>query len=943
MGDIFDRSVHPLYMVMAFASALVVLLMLISKISNRNGLARNHKLIFLWSIFFEIQDGIWGLFAAHIFHNDTALFCVSNVFHFSAMFSAFAWALYFLSRIKEKIVHSRVYIAIAAVIAMVQLGMITANLFSHFMFYVDAEGWYRTTDERAILFYLQFATYILIGAVSLIGSLRKQGKHHDSLLAVFCVNLSPLLFSVFQLIYPDAPADSIGFAIACIIIGLFLSRDSVEYIYELEQMQTQLTENLNEISRKNDIIENYARKFKDNAEQLSRYKRAILSDALISLEVNLSTDELYYGTWKDDAGRDVALRDILGMDVPCSYDEYINAWNDKFVNEISSPLFAGNTDRDKLLDFFNHGQAEITFDYEAKTISGRSIWLRRNICMTHNQDGDIIAFTNVKDISALMGQKKREERYILALTTEYDSIAVVDFEVSKNDDKVILHRRISANIARLIDDATANEVWFSRKLELLARFVHPEDRERFHAATRRERILESFAAGSSHIVDFRIMKPDAEDSFLYYQFRFVPLRNDDGKPLGMIAGLRDVDSEVRQDADTRRQLEKAKIAAEAASQAKSTFLFNMSHDIRTPMNAIIGFTDIAEKHIDDQKRVRESLAKVRNASDHLLSLINDVLDMSRVESGTVKIEPEPVCIDRVNDNLYSILNGSAEAKHIHFSITVDASVTHQWIYADRLRMMRVFTNIVSNSVKYTNPGGNIELRIEELPCATPQRARFRYTISDTGQGMSEEFLSHIFEPFARAQSATKSGVIGTGLGMAITKSLTELMGGTIEIESKPGVGTTVRLEFENAIAEPVSPTAGGTLELSINLKGKKILLVDDNELNREIATEILEEEEIIVDTADDGDVAVEKIRNAAEGQYDLVLMDIQMPRMNGYEATRQIRSLPSPYASRIPIIAMTANAFDEDKRNALDAGMNGHLAKPIDVPKLFNTLTEILQ
>ena len=410
----------------------------------------------------------------------------------------------------------------------------------------------------------------------------------------------------------------------------------------------------------------------------------------------------------------------------------------------------------------------------------------------------------------------------------------------------------------------------------------------------------------------------------------------------MITCMRNIDSEIRKEFGIRQELENAKIAAEAANQAKSVFLFNMSHDIRTPMNAIIGFTDIAEKHIDDKARVLESLGKVKMSSSHLLSLINDVLDMSRVESGTVKIEEELVCIDTVKDNLYSILNGSAATKNITLSSVIAPSVEHHWFYADRLRMMRVLTNVISNSVKYTNPGGKIDLLVEEYPCEKEGRIHFRYTISDTGIGMNEEFLAHVFEPFSRAESATKSGVIGTGLGMAITKSLTELMGGAIAIESKLGLGTTVRLDFDYRIAEPFSAKSDIPKNGPINLHGKKILLVEDNELNREIATEILQEEGIILDIAEDGDIAVEKMRNAKKGQYDLILMDIQMPRMNGYDATRTIRALPDPYASGIPIIAMTANAFEEDKQNAFAAGMNSHIAKPIDVSKLMDTLSEIL-
>ena len=360
------------------------------------------------------------------------------------------------------------------------------------------------------------------------------------------------------------------------------------------------------------------------------------------------------------------------------------------------------------------------------------------------------------------------------------------------------------------------------------------------------------------------------------------------------------------------------------------------------MNAIIGFTEMAEKYIDEKPRVLESLQKVKLSGNHLLSLINDVLDMSRIESNTVTLTEEPICLDTAKDNLYNILYGSAAVKNISFTSTLDSSVVHHWFYADRLRVMRIFTNIVSNSVKYTNPGGSISLLAEELPCQREGYVHYRYTIADTGIGMSKEYLEHVFEPFSRAESATKSGITGTGLGMAITKSLVELMGGTITIESELGVGTTVRFEFEHRIAEPVDIKSALQDLPKINLAGKMILLVEDNELNREIASDILEGEGVIIDTAEDGDIAIDKMKNATEGQYDLILMDVQMPRVNGYEATKAIRNLPSSFAANIPIIAMTANAFDEDKKNAFEAGMNAHIAKPIIVADLINTISEFL-
>ena len=696
---------------------------------------------------------------------------------------------------------------------------------------------------------------------------------------------------------------------------------------------------LSRLEKKKEAV--YVAELQNSETQLSNYKRALLSDALISLEVNLNKDELNYGVWKDDDGNEVALEQIIGFSVPCSYDTYIREWNRRFVSDSDSKGFSGSTDREFLLEEFRKGRTEVTFDYEAKTISDRSTWLRRSICMTENANGDVIAYTSVKDIEALVAQTKREEAYVRALSTEYESIAIVKLEEDKTKDSVFLHSRIGAGISAVIDEETASELNYSRKMDLFLRFIHPEDRERFLEETQREEILTTFDRDETHIVNFRLL--NGEDSVVYYQMRFVPLRDEAGKLVEMIACMRNIDDEIRKELGIRKELETAKIAAEAANQAKSTFLFNMSHDIRTPMNAIIGFTEIAQKHIDEKDRVSESLGKVRMASEHLLSLINDVLDMSRAESGKVKVNEEPVCIDMAKDNLYSILAGTAEEKNIKLTSEIDSSVVHHWIYADRLLVMRVLTNIVSNSVKYTNPGGKIDILAEELPCERDGYARHRYTVTDTGIGMSSEFLQQIFEPFSRAESATKSGIIGTGLGMSITKSLVELMGGTIAIDSELGVGTTVRLEFESRIAEPENPVEDLNPDAFQNLKGKKILLVEDNELNREIAVEILEEEGMIIDAAEDGDIAVDKMKSAQPGQYDLILMDIQMPRMNGYEATVAIRALPDPWASAIPIIAMTANAFEEDKQNALAAGMNGHLAKPIDIPKLMNTLSNILK
>lgn len=858
------------------------------------------------SIFaYYVTDALWGIFAG--LNWIPVLFVDTTIYYVCMSLAIVSFYQYIVEHLGMKDWRADFFGYLGIGFFVLENVFLIINFFYPCFFWFDENDAYQAGLIRYIALWIQVAMFAFSSFFTGCEAFKSKGVERKRHMAIFLFSMIMLLAIIFQEQYPLLPFYALGCLIGSCVLRIYVFGD------ELEEYSNQLT----------------------------NYKQAILADALIALETNLTKNELYYGVWKDDNGKLVQLKNIIGLDLPCSYDEYIKTWNDCFVKTNVFNSFLDKTSREHLLDAFSKGITEITFDYVAKTISGKSAWLRRNVAMIKSQSGDVIAYTNVKDISALVAQQKREDAYMRALADEYDSIAVVEIgEPNKKDDRVVLHSRLTDNLSALIDDETANEENCSKKLDLMLRFVHPDDRSHFYENTRREKILESLSADKTHIVDFRIIKE--YESYVYFQLCFVAVKDEVGKPIGMIAGMKNIDAEIRKELGVRKELEDAKIAAEVANQAKSTFLFNMSHDIRTPMNAIIGFTDIAVKYIDDRARVLESLRKVRMSSSHLLTLVNDVLDMSRVEAGTVRIDEEPLCIDTAKDNLFSLLNGAAEAKNITFTSELDSSVTHHWLYADRLHMMRVLTNIISNSVKYTNPGGAIKLFAEELPCSKEGYARYRYTVTDTGIGMSKEFLAHVFEPFARAESATKSGVIGTGLGMSITKQLVELMGGTISIESELGVGTKVWVEFENRIAQPVSLKSQIPENSNFNLEGKKILLVEDNELNREIATEILKEEGIIVDTAEDGVVAVDIMRNSEEGQYDLILMDVQMPNMNGYDATKAIRALPDSYASKIPIIAMTANAFEEDKKNAYDAGMNGHLAKPIDMSELLNMLSKIL-
>ena len=393
----------------------------------------------------------------------------------------------------------------------------------------------------------------------------------------------------------------------------------------------------------------------------------------------------------------------------------------------------------------------------------------------------------------------------------------------------------------------------------------------------------------------------------------------------------------RQLNQSREELHNALEEAERANRAKTTFLNSMSHDIRTPMNAIIGFTALAQSHSSDPEQVQDYLGKIMTASQHLLSLINDVLDMSRIESGKVYMEEKPVHLPGLLRDLQTITQPNAEAKQLQ--LTFETDLTDEDVLADRLRLNQVLLNLLSNAVKFTPPGGAVTVRVVQKPSAAAGFAEYAFSVQDTGIGMSKAFQQHLFEAFAREEKDTVRRTQGTGLGMAITKNLVDLMHGTITVDSTEGEGSTFTVTLRFAVTEPAAEEAARP---QVSFAGRSILLVEDNPLNQEIAQTILREQGFTVQVADNGARALATLQTAPAGTFDLILMDIQMPVMDGYETTRRIRALDDPAKARVPILAMTANAFEEDRRAALEAGMNGHLAKPVEMPKLLEAMGQVL-
>ena len=399
--------------------------------------------------------------------------------------------------------------------------------------------------------------------------------------------------------------------------------------------------------------------------------------------------------------------------------------------------------------------------------------------------------------------------------------------------------------------------------------------------------------------------------------------------------------------DTQKLNDKLEIAlkkAEDASLAKTSFLNNMSHDIRTPMNAILGYAQLMEDELKGMElpETLEHLEKLHQSGNLLLSIINNVLDMARIESGRMEIDENYGRIENIRQTLFEIFDDEAKKKNLALYYTIN--VEHEHILTDTTKVKEIFVNILSNAIKYTPPGGSVRVNVDELPCDEPGYMIARTRVSDTGIGMSQDYLTKIFDAFTREQNTTKSKIAGSGLGMSIVRKYVELLGGTIDVESELGKGSTFTVTLKHRIVDEsyyVKNHAENPETCSEILKGRNILLAEDNDLNAEIAEEILKRAGLKTERVEDGIQCVNRIIEMPAGTYDMILMDIQMPQMDGYKATQAIRNLPDKDKACIPIIAMTANAFEEDKRDAIAAGMNGHIAKPIQVDKLFSTLAEV--
>lgn len=540
--------------------------------------------------------------------------------------------------------------------------------------------------------------------------------------------------------------------------------------------------------------------------------------------------------------------------------------------------------------------------------------------------------TNIVHLQQQHEQTKMESAYkenvrymsiASVLSKKYDVI----YYVNLDNDRYI-EFNVSGEYRRLALDTSGNN-FFLECSDNIKRVCYKDDVEKMSILTNKELFLNRLGYDEFKSIEYRLV---IQGKPTFYRAEAVrPSKNDNH----LIIAITNINKEVIDRNKYQQQLSKALHVAEKANNAKSTFLFNVSHDMRTPLNVIKGFSDIAANNMNDKERVKDCIDKINNASEHLLRLVNDVLDMSNIESGHLEIIEEKVDIMTASEEVNSMIKYLATSKNVSYITEYDLQDTE--VLADVSHVNQIMVNVLTNAVKYTPEGGEVTFRIEQTKQAYADRCKYRFVIKDNGVGIGEEYQEHMFEDFTREKTISNKSE-GLGLGLAITKRLVDRLQGEIEVESEVGKGTTVVITLPFRIVSGVDEGGEKVMSTSeVSLEGKRVLVVEDNELNSEITMEILNESGMTADAAENGAVAVKRLKRKGVGTYDLILMDIQMPVMDGYEATRIIRNKIRG-GSEIPIIALSANAFERDKINSLRAGMNAHLSKPINADVLCEVI-----
>lgn len=657
-----------------------------------------------------------------------------------------------------------------------------------------------------------------------------------------------------------------------------------------------------------------------NRARVTYMLETIADDYLCLIDVDLDTEiEEQFRMFQGNILNDWA-------DGNYDYTHYIEAYADAIVCEADRKRFLEETGLEVLKNVLSH-QKDFYIEYDG-VIDGKIRRLQGKFTIAKNEKQVEHMMIGIRDITDAVKEKVQQK-------TSMDLIVSAASTVYP----YILEENLTQDIAytvynqRIVKKGVMEQMPLNRLLESLRdTVVDEEEYKSLLENMSREAQIQAYREGKRDLTQ-RIRQYGDDGNVHWMEVRNILMQNENGD-LFSISMTRCIDEEIQR----TLELQKSKEAAESASRAKSKFLFNMSHDIRTPMNAIMGFSAMAKKYIYEPQRAVECLDKLNIAGEHLLKLINDVLDMSRIESGKMELNIQPYHLPTVINDVKYIFYADLDKKNMDFQL--DCQITDEIAYFDLLRMNQIELNLIGNAIKYTPEGGKIIYSVKQI-ASEDGYATYRYSVQDNGIGMSEEFTKSAYGLFEREKGSGVNEIEGSGLGLAITKRLIERMGGQIECYSQKGTGTKFVYELRFPIGTPEDIRERMINTEQIDFTGKRILLVEDNVLNREIACEVLQEEGFLIEEAEDGEVAVHMIEQAREGYYDLILMDVQMPRMNGYEATRKIRALENKELANIPIIAVTANAFEEDKKEAALSGMNGHISKPLRIKEIRDELYKV--
>lgn len=673
----------------------------------------------------------------------------------------------------------------------------------------------------------------------------------------------------------------------------------------------------------------YARKKAVLAQQNQNHGRmmsllqSIADDYICLINVDLNTEiEEQFRIHRGDSITDWA-------DGNYDYTHCIGEYARKVVSPIDRARFQSATKLSTLKEILSE-QKDFYIEYDA-LVSGEPRRLQGKFTIDGNDRKAPHMLIGIRDIT-----EQTEER--IKAKTRMDLIvsaasAVYPFILEENLTQNQVHTVCNQGIVHngLMEQLTMDEMME----ELKTSIANEEDYNRIYAKMNREAQLRAYERGE-RVMEIRVRQRGDDGRTHWMETKNILMENITGD-IFSISMTRCVDEEIRMTAE----LEQAKDEAESANRAKSTFLFNMSHDIRTPMNAIMGFSSMAERYVNDPEKVSDCLTKINVSGEHLLRLINNVLDLARIESGKMELDVQAHDIPASLKNVEYIFQADTQKKNQTLEVKCD--IQDEIAFFDMLKMNQIELNLIGNAIKYTPNGGKILYFVEQVD-RKDGYAVYRCLIKDNGIGMQEEFRKKIFDAFERENNSVVTGIEGAGLGLTIVKRLVEEMGGNIQCKSEPGKGSEFTCTFTFRIGTKADLENEADEDIvHVNVAGKRVLLVEDNALNREISREILAGKGFIVEEANDGDVAVEKVAASPAGYYDLILMDIQMPKMDGYEATRRIRNLPDKKLAGIPIIAVTANAFAEDRRAAIKAGMDGHISKPINISELNKVIISILK